>query len=768
MSTATAASPVEHKIISTPSIVAQEPSSEAQAGEAPAGSSATAGDSAVLLQASFEGASRVRGRDESQGYLPTPSPAPSSTGSRRPSAAMFAPQDQDMYIDAESDTDSLSSADTDMADAARVLENRKTVLFPDLATTFPSSEHFFDACRTRLLCTLGTSIERYWSSDMSATVKCERRLDASRCPFTVRVLENEGVWSLEEEACVWEHSHGPQRDEAASEEGRRSEEGASSDGSEEDSEGDSEWEAARKGRLGIVVGGISGPWAAKTDSSLVRRLVKSRRDIFAKQRSCRHPVLVAQSQRAVDKLIAETSGNNLPRGAFGNYVRFCEAQGIPVFPMTPAVVALWLVDKCSTAGDGYFLTYSRLLLKIMHLAESGWSSSSTYRELLAFDPDSDAITDFLRERKPTGPTIKPNKKRRRSHASSTSSTALDTSASTSTASFFASDDEIVSSSPDRRARVLQIVPGLPRAGDAFSSSRDAYGAFVRAILPVYGIGVDRRTTPESMIIKCNRWSARRTPPGATPCPYRVEVKRDGHTGRWLVAEDVNEAQHSHGPAAQILRDPSWRPRVRSADARAALGMVALPSEGKLTRRGRAVQGRGKGKEVERARSRTKKRKVSTSGGKKRRVVKSSADHARRLARLGVAPSPQRRSPKPDIPTARHSPSTVDNAPAKPPPSAALPAPRPRPPSSSSAVDVEAFLLALHPSLAPLAPHLVYAGLDSTDALQALVALSPTLLDLFLDLVRAQPDGVAPGPPSVIQLKLLSRVLKEQGSAFRSL
>lgn len=85
-----------------------------------------------------------------------------------------------------------------------------------------------------------------------------------------------------------------------------------------------------------------------------------------------------------------------------------------------------------------------------------------------------------------------------------------------------------------------------------------------------------------------------------------------------------------------------------------------------------------------------------------------------------------------------------------------------------------FLLGLHPSLAPLVPHLFGAGFDA-GLLSALAALEPPILDLALDHVRLQhlagaaaaPDDAPLEPVSVIQLKLSARTLREQCTAFRS-
>ncbi|GAA5851218.1 hypothetical protein JCM9279_007488 [Rhodotorula babjevae] len=755
MDGAVSTSTVEYKVTIASTAVGQGPGREAQAG-----SSAGADGSAVRNEAAVEEGRHVYKMEEAEGYLPTPSPAPSSTSARPSATDARALQDLDQDLDDESVADSLSSADTDMADAATVPQSRKTVLFPDLSTTFPSSELFFDACRNGLLDAYGTSIERYWSSELSATVKCARRLDSS-CPFTVRVVVEGGVWGLEEVSCVWEHSHGPAGSSTAASE---SENGSDSAGEEDDWEADSDEEVVDRGRLGIVVGSVSGPWAAKTGSALVRRLVDSRDDIFNKQRSCQQradsraaAVLVADSQRAVDKFIEQSAkaGQSLPRSSFGNYKRFCDAQGVPVFPMTPAILALWLVHKCSAHGEGYFKTYKRLLIKIMHVAAPGWAASSVYRSLLALDPECEAVKDFLLERKPTGPTTKP--------------------------------DELPP----------QPVPGLPQPGDSFSSAQEVYGAFVRAVLPVLGIGLAKSASSSttSMIIKCNRSRLKRAPPGSRSCPYRVEVEVDERTGRWVVAEGADEARHSHGPAAQLVRNPSWRPRVRGADARAALGMSQLPNARKLTRKGGKIKSRGSGPERPQSRSkvstpfssfprhleqaltltiRVQNLKSSTSTSKKQRVVgpeRSPGGHGRGQGRFGHASSPQHYDLTPlASPTPHYS---LDAAP--PPAAGCSTAYPPRPPSFSAVLEIQAFLVGLHLSLGPLAPHLIAAGIDTTGALVDLAAMDPAFLDLALDLARirlpaagtASTYGAALPPISIIQRKLFMKLLKEQCATFRS-
>lgn len=94
--------------------------------------------------------------------------------------------------------------------------------------------------------------------------------------------------------------------------------------------------------------------------------------------------------------------NTVPRSAFANFCRFAEANQIPPYPLTPAILALWLYDKCSSA-DGFFNTYKRSLEKIVELEglQKLWANQSTYKQLLDLDPDSTAFNEFINERNPS-------------------------------------------------------------------------------------------------------------------------------------------------------------------------------------------------------------------------------------------------------------------------------------------------------------------------------------------------------------------------------
>lgn len=121
----------------------------------------------------------------------------------------------------------------------------------------------------------------------------------------------------------------------------------------------------------------------------------------------------------------------------------------------------------------------------------------------------------------------------------------------------------------------QEVRGLPTCDSVYDSLVKIYKVYVAALVPVYGISVMVLTpTHGSVPIKCNRNKPRyvNLPGGA--CPW-VAFCRRRHDGKWIVDFDVSTFEHSHGPCKEILADPTWRPTVHNADARAVLGMPPL-------------------------------------------------------------------------------------------------------------------------------------------------------------------------------------------------
>ncbi|GAA6054188.1 hypothetical protein JCM3770_002823 [Rhodotorula araucariae] len=316
------------------------------------------------------------------------------------------------------------------------------------------------------------------------------------------------------------------------------------------------------------------------------------------------------------------------------------------------------------------------------------------------------------------------------------------------------------------------VPGLPTPNDTFPSSKAAYQAFVRALVPVYGVSVFKTESRSTARIRCNRFASSQT---ASPgCAYRIDLFKDTATNRWAINAATSIFTHSHGLAIEILRNPDWRPPVHNPDARAALRLPPHTGPGAATGRMRTDKGGQTG-----GGSPTKQTPAaSATGPSKKPRTKSPANPPQALAQ--AAQGRTSFPPHEPVPPSNHP--GLAGAPARAPhrhplahrsvtPStSSVPATTP---SSAPSNPVPAFLVGLHPSLGPLAPHLVAAGFDSPSALASIALLEPTILDLTLDLIRlgaeslkARPRG-ASGFISVIQLKLLARLLKEMGEEARA-
>ncbi|BGP06323.1 hypothetical protein JCM10049v2_002144 [Rhodotorula toruloides] len=346
-------------------------------------------------------------------------------------------------------------------------------------------------------------------------------------------------------------------------------------------------------------------------------------------------------------------------------------------------------------------------------------------------------------------------------------------------------------------------PGLPTPTDRFASANDAYLAYVRALIPVYGIGVTLQPTSSGDVeVKCNKYFR---PPGGSSsdaCRWMAVVTGNPKTKRWRINFDESCFDHSHGPAQQILDDPSWRPIVRNPAARKALGMrssLVTSSVGKKS--DAAVAQKASQERTERKKKRDDQREkgkaedvaLPSNGTEPALGVLSPLKKRRRHIDGTFAPGPSRTTTSlffaSPLPSAGADSSVRHEAPeyrplAYPPTFASLPATRPVSASFSAhpvfpalsslvplpSVDISAFLYALHPSLEPLTPHLIASGFTTVESLASLALLDSAILSNVLDLVRTNAASAttqsttAPAPPAVVQLSLLAKSLKAAGRA----
>ncbi|TKA50456.1 hypothetical protein B0A53_06126 [Rhodotorula sp. CCFEE 5036] len=317
------------------------------------------------------------------------------------------------------------------------------------------------------------------------------------------------------------------------------------------------------------------------------KLVLRREEVFAAQRKARDESLLQDlSRERVETAFGPVAGAKGPyHSGYRHYVKFCSRIDVPPFPITYAMMALWLYEKCSTR-DGYFQTYKQGVGLAADYAEPVWTNHPVFDTMRRFDRDGTALSAFLEER-------------RLAHKSAAAKTSPKSKAKAASQAAYeqrrkaldewqdldAFGDSDASSASDEGSEYggesdmgnggRAEVRGLPTCDSVYDSLVKIYKVYVAALVPVYGISVMVLTpTHGSVPIKCNRNKPRyvNLPGGA--CPW-VAFCRRRHDGKWIVDFDVSTFEHSHGPCKEILADPTWRPTVHNADARAVLGMPPL-------------------------------------------------------------------------------------------------------------------------------------------------------------------------------------------------
>ncbi|GAA6034272.1 hypothetical protein JCM8097_003818 [Rhodosporidiobolus ruineniae] len=325
------------------------------------------------------------------------------------------------------------------------------------------------------------------------------------------------------------------------------------------------------------------------------------------------------------------------------------------------------------------------------------------------------------------------------------------------------------------------VPSLPQPNDRFSSFVAFYRATISAIVPVYGCGVTKSNVSSLRGgLKCQHYYQPAS--GAERCPFELVVRRAAGTDNYVVSTKLSQYTHNHPPRAEILADPTWRPKLLNKDARAALGMS--PTKW------------GSAKEAKNTQSQTK-----TAGVTKAKTADGRSGGERRDESFSSHALPQLRPPDPLLPShpsASHYPqphadyswtqfsrsrpafpyqpfavTSASSSPPHPTQLGTFAPPQPRLASSRAPltnVHLAAFLASLHPSHASLAPNFLAAGFSSLDSLTSLTLLEPESNEAVVELLKAESEDERTRPPGgarigVVQAKLLEKGLKEAGAAI---
>ncbi|GAA5971658.1 hypothetical protein JCM11641_000678 [Rhodosporidiobolus odoratus] len=462
-------------------------------------------------------------------------------------------------------------------------------------------------------------------------------------------------------------------------------------------------------------------WTCKTKVPAMHKLVDERERVFQLHRELNDATLIARSQKMAAEYFETFSiANTIPANTHRAYARFCNSVNIPSFPISAASAALCMFTKCSHK-DGQYTTFASELEKIRRVISPVWEAEAAYRRLQEGEGEAmSTLKDFIGERdgivirgagKQKKPDVPPRKRKLPSLP-----------VSSSEESYRGDATPEVEDVPRKRSKaeeVVQVVqvpcPGFPTTRHGFATLDDFYAAAVAAVVPVYGTGLHlaKKYAASTKVLTCNRGRNNH----ADECPFYLTVHQDAN-GTWRLGEG-GRPNHSHGPDPRILRDPKWRPVIRSEVARKVLGM-----------------------DVER---RTKDKPLQTNPSLAPPPPPLNEDSSPASARL--SPPPER--PRPTAPPTLPSPSPhqlFTN-------------------SASSNLDISSFLLGLHPSLVSLAPHLTAAGLDSVSSLADLSLLEPSVLDTFLNRlgknsqIMSQTTADAPAKPSMLQLKTFSSKIR---------
>ncbi|GAA6012459.1 hypothetical protein JCM10207_007095 [Rhodosporidiobolus poonsookiae] len=469
-------------------------------------------------------------------------------------------------------------------------------------------------------------------------------------------------------------------------------------------------------------------FTATTSSPAMLRLVQDRDAVFDLQRKLQDSPLQLESQRCTLEYLstADAVSASLVRVA----ARVCQALDIPLFPLTPALVALLLYIKCST-NDGPVATYRSIFKKLQQTTSPLWTAEPVYRELLSWDEEGDALSEFFAETtRASGKSLKA--RRVPMDIDSGDETSLDELAvlpdSDSGSDYAEERDE---SGDEKGAAVSPAheqldCPDLPCPDDTFPSATAAYCAVICAVVPVYGIGITVTSRIDTVwYFRCNLGMKRQRDQLGSACEFGGSFVLDKSTGCWRVNLRGHDSTHTHGADPRIIADPAWRPPIKHPEARVALGMDEPAVRASPRRAGLPALARDDVRSV-----------LSSSPGKdETAAAKRRRDELQARASAGSAQL---------LPSTDTYDLSIDR--------------------------LCAFLFALHPSLDALAIPLRSAGINSVDALVSLAHLAPDLFDSFIALIKERSaaktkDGQGEGGEemariTVFQVKMLAKVLRQ--------
>ncbi|GAA6061775.1 hypothetical protein JCM10212_001381 [Sporobolomyces blumeae] len=678
----------------------------------------------------------------------------------------------------ECDSDCDPSSDVPLVERVGLAPSCTTVLF-DPSDSFKTPDAFFDECDKRLRKAIGIAAHRHSTHAGNATMACSRRtnrmMDRGPCPFRVKIVTtDEGTWRVAADASRWKHNHGSARILRSRQAKQSSSALAVLDWDDEelryisdpddadyrttesDDSSEDESTPAQSQRRGQNPG-----WTLKTRSTEIRTVIAQRETIFAKQRSfAAFPDRQKASHVPVNDHLASLSistgyGRGPLRWLHDIYLDFAESNRIPPFPITPPIIALWLVSRVAKRNGNYksSLAWAR---RAMLLTACVWDHSTTYNELQAWPGAEAGIRQFVHEREnvrqrgprarnrlPSAAVTRPQPRVSPSQndldgcvSSASELSELTPSGSEDEDSDEESEGPTFGGGSDRVEGLRPTATDMPVPGDSFDSVTAAYCHVLQKTVPSLGYAVVRYTAGKDVVnLRCSLY---RNSHGAR-CPFFIglRVRDDGK----CVVRNATAPRHTHGPHPKRLQDPAWLPTLRNADARKCFGLPPLDAFTPDSKRPLSSSPWESAPARPAKRSRRDEDEQGVSASSPEPVAPPESSSLPHLARPFSLPVPtastSQRGPEAGVDRSKPDGSSrLVELNAKPIPLARSTI-RADDEAHLSLSTVTSFLVGLDPSLAPLAEPFYRIGFRTLSSLGHLAAFDPTTLDLLLDELESQ-------------------------------
>ncbi|GAA5851212.1 hypothetical protein JCM9279_007486 [Rhodotorula babjevae] len=485
-----------------------------------------------------------------------------------------------------------------------------------------------------------------------------------------------------------------------------------------------------KGHHRLFPAGVPLKWDAPTSSADLSKLVLNRDKIHAVHRQAHLEALrQTESDEAYAAGLVEsgTTGSTLDKikHVFNAWCRYCDAAGIPPFPISYHVLALALVARLSSdSADGGCTTFLGTIQRFKDWTDELWAGHAVLVQLEALGDGEEAVRAYIKEH-PAQRRPRITKPAKQSSARAASPSDVDDEADDDASGSYGARRRRFKPSATTSARARRETdswidlpcPGLPLAQESFDTLDHLFYKVIQAVFAVYGSSCRfSNTSITRSQIRCGRYGSKGE---GDKCPFNVVAVRDPDTGRWSLDAPHATTSHDHEPHPKFLEDSEWRPTLINPIARAALGLAPIPSGLKRSLRDDAPEAAAA---VKKAKHLPPPASTSSSSS----AASTSGNVVPRHRALGPPLEPRLSSALPPTPTA----------------TATATANTPSPRRHSFHSNLSSWLAELDPtrSLDVLAPYLLENGVDSFAEVFSLIGNPKKVWQLTTKISRSVADG----------------------------